>query len=476
MTSITSLLKSDTSRYPLLELAGELGDNDGIEVYVVGGYVRDLIIGRPLTEIDLIVVGDGIEFAQKLARRLGIKKIVPFEAFGTAEIPYHRFNIEVASARQESYDPDSRKPHVTYTDLKEDLVRRDFTINAMAISLGKKNRGEMFDPLGGIHDLQRKIIKTPLDPDTTFSDDPLRLMRAIRFATQLEFQIDQIVMESIESQVHRIEIVSTERITAELYKILGADRPSIGLKLLEAVGLMKIIFPEVSKMAGLEQPAEWHHKDLFFHTLQVVDHLAKLTDNLDLRFAGLIHDIGKPKTRRFDSERGWTFHGHEVVGNRMLDKLSQQMKLSNKTKDYLKKLTLLHLRPIALAMEGVTDSAIRRLMVAAGDDVDDLMALCRADITSKNPTIVKRYLGNFDRVEKLMQNVQERDALRSFQSPVRGDIIMNECGLSPGPLVGKIKKDIEDAILDGEIENNYEAAYEFFLKIKDEYINSQKDR
>ena len=474
MTVIKSLLKSDTRSYPLLMQAGELGDRTGLDVYVVGGYVRDLIIGRPLTEIDLLVVGDGIEFARQFAKLLGVKKIVPFETFGTAEIPYNLCHIEVASARRESYDSDSRKPHVTVSDLEGDLVRRDFTINTMAISLGSQKHGELFDPLGGIKDLQRKIIKTPLDPDTTFSDDPLRLMRAIRFATQLEFQIDPEVLESMKRQVDRIEIVSAERITAELKKIVGAEKPSSGLELLQIVGLMKIILPEISKMVGLEQSPEWHHKDIFYHTLLVVDNLAKLTENLDLRLTGLFHDIGKPKTRKYDKKSGWTFHGHDVVGSRMITGLSQRMKLSNRTKEYMKKLTLLHLRPIALAIEGVTDSAVRRLMVSAGEHIDDLLILCRADITSKNPILVKRYMGNFDRVEKFMQNVEERDALRAFQSPVRGDTIMKECGIPPGLVVGEIKKAIEEAILDGKIKNNYEAAYEFFLQIKDEYVKTGK--
>ncbi|MEE9166374.1 MAG: HD domain-containing protein [Candidatus Neomarinimicrobiota bacterium] len=470
MTNIKTLIEDDKERFPLLKMAGELGDETDTDAYVVGGYVRDLLMNRPLSDIDLMVVGDGIEFAREFAHRLGVRKIVPFKDFGTAEIPYDACRIEVASARKESYDPGSRKPRVTFTDLESDLLRRDFTINTMAISLGKKALGEVHDPLGGIKDLQKKIIRTPLDPDTTFSEDPLRLMRAIRFAAELEFQIDRAVVESMKRQVERIRIVSAERITAEFYRILQCVRPSIGLDLLEHVGLMKITFPEVSAMAGLEQPSEWHHKDIFYHTLQVVDNLAGMTEKGDLRFAGLVHDIGKPRTRKFDTEKRWTFHGHEVVGSRLIDTIAKRMKLSNKTKDYLKEMTFLHLRPIALAMEGVTDSAVRRVMVAAGDNVDDLMALCRADITSKNPRLVTKYLGNFDRVEKMMQDVQERDAMREFQSPVRGDVIMKECGIGPGLTVGKIKKDIEEAILDGDIENNYDAAYEYFLKIKDKYL------
>lgn len=471
MTSIKSLLESDRRRFDLLQMAGKLGDSCNTDVYLVGGYVRDLVMGRPLTDIDLMVVGNGIEFASKLARKLGVKTIVPFQAFGTAEIPYEECRIEVASARKETYELHSRKPRVFHTNLEGDLVRRDFTINAIAISLREQNLGEVHDPFGGVKDIELRMIRTPLPPDTTFSDDPLRMMRAIRFAAQLEFTIDTVVLQSMKRQLNRIEIVSAERIRDEIFKILSANRPSIGLKLLEHVGLIQIVFPEIAAMAGMEQPAEWHHKDLFYHTLQVVDNLSGLTEKIDLRLAGLVHDIGKPQTRRFDSESGWTFHGHEVVGSRIVDGIALRMKLSNKTKDYLKKLTFLHLRPIALAMEGVTDSAVRRLMVAAGDNIDDLMTLCRADITSKNPHLVKKYMGNFDRVEKMMQDVQQRDALRAFQSPVRGDVIMKECGIPAGPLVGKIKKAIEEAILDGEIENDYDAAYAYFLKIKDEYMS-----
>ncbi|MCH8011405.1 MAG: HD domain-containing protein [Candidatus Marinimicrobia bacterium] len=477
MANIQSLISTDRKFHPICEVAGILGDKLGIEVYVVGGYVRDLIIGRKLHDLDIMVVGDGIEFARQLAKVLSagsfgrIKNVIPFERFGTAAIPYQDGQIEVASARKEVYQFDSRKPAVSKTDLEGDLSRRDFNINAMAVSINRKNFGDLFDPYGGIRDLKAKIIRTPLDPDSTFSDDPLRMMRAVRFAAQLQFNLDQVVIESIERNVRRIEIVSSERITAEFYKILGTDQPSIGLELLQHAGLMKIIFPEISEMFGLEQPLEWHHKDIFYHTLQVVDNIAEVSDNLDLRFAGLVHDIGKPRTRRLESKKGWTFHGHDFLGAKMLETIAQRMHLSNKTKDYLQKLVNLHLRPIALAKEGVTDAAIRRLMVDGGDETDDLMILCRADITSKNPNLVRKYLGNFERVDLMMHDVQERDAMRAFQSPVRGDVIMKECGLKPGPVIGRIKKRIENAILEGEIENSYEAAFDYLNKIKDEYVS-----
>ncbi|MBL7047538.1 MAG: HD domain-containing protein [Candidatus Marinimicrobia bacterium] len=472
MTNILSLIKQDHKRFSILKMFGELGDKMEIEVYAVGGYVRDLIMGRELTDMDVMVVGDGIDFAHQVADRLKVKRVVPFKEFGTAIIPHKDGQIEVASARKELYEPSSRKPKVTYTDIEGDLHRRDFTINAMAISLRKDNLGELYDPYGGIRDLNKKIIRTPLDPDTTFSEDPLRIIRAVRFSTQLDFQINPSVIESIKRQVSRIEIVSAERITAELYRILKAEKPSIGFELLLQTGLLKIIFPEIAKMSGMEQPSEWHHKDLFNHTLQVVNNICGMTDKRDLRFAALVHDIGKPETRRFDREMGWTFHGHEVVGTSIIKKIARRMRLSNKTKEYLQKLTLLHLRPIALAKDEVTDSAVRRLIVTAGDHLDDLMTLCRADITTHNPVLVKRYLWNFDRVEKKIKAVVEKDELKAFQSPVRGDVIMEECGIPPGPLVGKIKKAIEEAILDGDIENTYYAAYDYFQKIKDDFLTN----
>ena len=470
MTNVTSLLEQHTDGYKILTAAMDLASATEKEVYVVGGYVRDALMQRSLTDIDLMVVGDGIAFARELAPALKGGKIVPFEQFGTAQIPLNNSIVEVASARSEAYSSDSRKPQVEDADLETDLSRRDFTINAMAVSLNKTDFGELHDPYNGVKDLNSGLIRTPRDPDTTFSDDPLRMLRAIRFASQLGFKVDSSVTDSIQRQVERIEIVSAERVTAEIYKILASPQPSLGLDLLQQVGLMEIVLPEVSALYGLEQPSEWHHKDIFYHTLQVVDNIAEKTEKADLRFAALIHDIGKPKTRRLDKNKGWTFHGHDAIGANMVDKMAKRMKLSNQTREFLKKLTLLHLRPISLAKEDVTDSAVRRLMVTAGEEVDDLMTLCRADITSKNPKLVKKYMENFQRVETFIQDVTERDAYRAFQSPVRGDQIMKECGLPPGKTVGKIKEAIENAILDGEIENDYDAAYEYFLKIKEEFL------
>ena len=462
-------MEQHTVGYKILTAAMDLASATEKEVYVVGGYVRDALMQRSLTDIDLMVVGDGIAFARELAPALKGGKIVPFEQFGTAQIPLNNSIVEVASARSEAYSSDSRKPQVEDADLETDLSRRDFTINAMAVSLNKTDFGELHDPYNGVKDLNSGLIRTPLDPDTTFSDDPLRMLRAVRFASQLGFKVDSSVTDSIQRQVERIEIVSAERVTAEIYKILASPQPSLGLDLLQQVGLMEIVLPEVSALYGLEQPSEWHHKDIFYHTLQVVDNIAEKTEKADLRFAALIHDIGKPKTRRLDKNKGWTFHGHDAIGANMVDKMAKRMKLSNQTREFLKKLTLLHLRPISLAKEDVTDSAVRRLMVTAGEEVDDLMTLCRADITSKNPNLVKKYMANFQRVEAFMQDVTEKDAYHKFQSPVRGDQIMKECGLPPGKTVGKIKQAIENAILDGEIENDYNAAYEYFLKKKEDF-------
>ena len=463
-------MEQHTDGYKILTAAMDLASATEKEVYVVGGYVRDALMQRSLTDIDLMVVGDGIAFARELAPALKGGKIVPFEQFGTAQIPLNNSIVEVASARSEAYSSDSRKPQVEDADLETDLSRRDFTINAMAVSLNKTDFGELHDPYNGVKDLNSGLIRPPLNPAPTFSDDPLSMLRAVRFASQLGFKVDSSVTDSIQRQVERIEIVSAERVTAEIYKILASPQPSLGLDLLQQVGLMEIVLPEVSALYGLEQPSEWHHKDIFYHTLQVVDNIAEKTEKADLRFAALIHDIGKPKTRRLDKNKGWTFHGHDAIGANMVDKMAKRMKLSNQTREFLKKLTLLHLRPISLAKEDVTDSAVRRLIVTAGEEVDDLMTLCRADITSKNPKLVKKYMENFQRVETFMQDVTERDAYRAFQSPVRGDQIMKECGLPPGKTVGKIKEAIENAILDGEIENDYDVAYEYFLKIKEEFL------
>lgn len=472
MLNLNKLLNDSKNAHVLsiLKAAGELGYQEGIEVYVVDGFVRDIIMGNPLNDIDLMTVGDGIKFARKLADELGVKTIVPFKKFGTAMIPNKEIQIEVATARTESYNDDSRKPSkVNYTDLKGDLLRRDFTINAMAMDIRPTTFGELTDPFGGIADIEKKILRTPLDPDETFSEDPLRMMRAAYFASKLEFDIENECRASMKRQASRIDIVSWERVRDEFIKILATKKPSVGLVILEKTGLMEIVFPEIHVMYGMEQTSEWHHKDIFAHTLQVVDNAAKLTDKMEIRFAALVHDIAKPNTRRIDKKRGYTFHGHDAIGERMLDKVALRMRLSNSLKAYLKKLTLLHLRPIALVKEIVTDSAVRRLMVSAGDDLDDLMILCRADITTKNPNRVKRYLKNFEKVEEKMSNVVNRDALKAFQSPIRGNDIMEICGLTEGRNVGKIKEAIEEAILDGIIENTFDDAKKYLLKIKDTF-------
>ena len=474
MANIKDLLKIESydSIRSILFSAGELGQKENVEVYVVGGFVRDLLMGRPINDIDIMIVGEGIPFAKKLAVKLGKNKVVPFKKFGTALIPNNDLQIEVATARKEAYEDDSRKPSkVIYTDLKGDLLRRDFTINAMAMDIHPSRFGDLTDPFGGIADIENKILRTPLDPDETFSEDPLRMMRAAYFASKLGFQIEQRCRNSIKDQAYRIEIVSMERIRDEFIKILNTKKPSIGLVILQKTGLMKIVFPEIHVMYGMDQTSEWHHKDIFAHTLQVVDNSAQLSDKMEIRFSALVHDIAKPNTRRIDKNKGYTFHGHDAVGERMIETVAKRMKLSNELKDYLKKLTLLHLRPIALVKDVVTDSAVRRLMVAAGEHLDDLMTLCRADITTKNPKRVNRYLKNFKKVEEKMANVVERDAMKKFQSPVRGQEIMSICGLTEGKVVGQIKKTIEEAILDGKIENTHESALSYLNEIKDNYLN-----
>ncbi|MEE8437925.1 MAG: HD domain-containing protein [Candidatus Neomarinimicrobiota bacterium] len=475
MANIKNMLDSEGEVKRILKIISNLSSQENLSVFVVGGVVRDLFMGRKLKEIDLMVVGDAIEFSRNLAHILGVKKIVPFPKFATAKIPYKIMPIEITSARTEKYESHSRKPaEVQFTDLKGDLIRRDFTVNAMAMSLNPDQFGELHDPFGGLKDLQKRRLITPLDPDETFSEDPLRMMRAAYFAAALNFEIEEKCLQSIKRQWNRIKIVSAERITAELTKILSTDKPSIGLKILQETGLMKIVFPEIHAMFGLGQTNEWHHKDIFDHTLQVVDNAAVLSGKMELRFAALVHDIAKPVTRRIDSKKGYTFHGHDAVGERMLNKVARRMKLSNELRDYLKKLTVLHLRPITLAQEEITDSAIRRVMVAAGDLSEDLLTLCRADITTKNPHKVEKYLGNFGRVEKRILNVKERDAFKKFQSPVRGGEIMKICGLKEGKLVGRLKSALEEAILDGKIKNEYAAAHSYLMEIKDDFLNAEK--
>ena len=474
MANIKDLLKINGYgvAHSILSKAGELGERYGIEVYAVGGFVRDLLMGRPINDIDIMTVGEGIPFAEKLAKKLGKNKVVPFKKYGTALIPDSNIAIEEATGGTEVYDDDSRKPSkVVYTDLKGDLLRRDFTINAMAMDINPSRFGDLTDPFGGIADIEKKVLRTPLDPDETFSEDPLRMMRAAYFASKLGFTIEQECRTSMKKQSHRIEIVSIERIRDEFIKILKTDKPSIGLVILQKTGLMKIVFPEIHVMYGMDQTSEWHHKDIFAHTLQVVDNAATLSDLMELRFAALVHDIAKPNTRRIDKNKGYTFHGHDAIGEKMIETVAKRMKLSNELKNYLKKLTLLHLRPIALVKDIVTDSAVRRLMVAAGEHLDDLMTLCRADITTKNPKRVKQYMRNFKKVEDKMANVVERDAMKKFQSPVGGKEIMSICGLKEGREIGQIKKAIEEAILDDKIENTHEAALKYLHEIKDNFLH-----
>ena len=471
MTLIKDIINQNKRLAKISKIVSDLSTESNIKSYLVGGCVRDLMLNPSADsiDIDIMVEGDGISFAKLLAKKMNVPKVVPFPKFATAKIPYHEYEIEVASARLESYDKSSRNPSsIQISNIQDDLLRRDFTINAMAISLNENNFGEFFDPFNGMEDLKNKILKTPLNPDNTFSDDPLRMMRACYFASKLSLEIEPECLLSIQNNSERISIVSQERITNELFKILGTDRPSIGLNILQQSGLMEHVFPEISIMYGLDQSNEYHHKDIFYHTLEVVDNAAKLSNNVDLRLAALVHDIAKPKTRRLSKSKGYTFYGHDDVGARMLKGVAESMKFSNSTRDFITKLTALHLRPISLAKKEVTDSAIRRLIVDAGEEIDDLMKLCRADITTKNPKNISKYLANFDRVEKRMKEVIEIDQLKAFQSPVRGDEIMKMFNLDPGKEVGKIKTMIEDAIINGEIKNDYSSAISFLDKLKQE--------
>jgi len=470
MGSISELLTGNTLHKEILTTAGDLASRAKLPAYVVGGYVRDRLLGRVSSDIDIMVEGDGIAFAKKLAKKLEVDITVDYDRFGTALIPHPDLEIEVASARKEEYESDSRKPKVISSTVEEDMSRRDFTINAIAASILPDSFGTLYDPFGGLKDLQKGLIITPLDPDETFGDDPLRMLRAVRFAAQLQYEVASTTLESICRNVKRLEIVSWERIRDEIIKSLKSEKPSTAFYLMKETGLLSHVFPELDVMSGVDVINNQGHKDVFIHTLQVVDNAAELTDKMEVRFAALVHDIAKPRTKRFDKTKGWTFHGHDEIGQRMLKKVSQRMKLSNDLRDFLMLMTKLHLRPIALAMEGITDSAIRRVMAEAHEHIDDLMMLCRADITTKNPKKVKKYMGNFERVEMLMKDVKLRDEMRAFQSPIRGEEIMEVFSMKAGRDVGKIKKAIEEAILDGDIDNEYDAAYSFMIKNKDEII------
>ncbi len=454
----------------LLNKIGKIADDHGWTVYAVGGYVRDRLLKKQVKDIDFVVVGQGPQFARLVASKLQTRQIVIFEKFGTAMVNFQDYRLEFVTARTESYAADSRKPTVVPSDLDSDLRRRDFTINALALGLNRNNFGTLCDPLGGQQDLQRRIIRTPLDPVVTFKDDPLRIMRAIRFAVQLDFDIEERTFQALKEMRQRLSIISQERITDELIKILLAQRPSRGFQLLDQAEILELIFPELVAMKGVEQRGGYHHKDVFQHTLMVVDNVAKVTDKLELRFAALVHDIGKPATKRFVEGTGWTFHGHDEIGARMLPAICQRLRLPNHLLEYAQKLTRLHLRPINLSEEGVTDSPMRRLLVQAGEHLEDLLMLCRADITSGNPQRVKQHLANFDHVVERLNEVEAKDQMRAFQSPVRGDEIMAVCGIPPGPLVGKLKTMIEEAILDAKIPNEHDAALQYLLQIKDEVI------
>jgi putative nucleotidyltransferase with HDIG domain len=476
MSNIADLIRSRPDHQAILDAASELGQKQGLDIYLVGGYVRDLLLQRETQDIDLMVEGDGIAFARTLGQALGIDRVVAFEEYGTALIPLKVTQVEVATARTESYDADSRKPQVESGTIGNDLARRDFTINSLAAALDPDRYGELLDPFNGIQDIHRGILRTPLDPDTTFSEDPLRMLRAARFAAQLGYVVVPECLESMERQKDRIAIVSWERITDEIMKTLSTDTPSTGFIILKQTGLLTSVFPELDELSGAEVRDGRGHKDVFSHTMQVVDNAAALSPKIAVRFAALVHDIGKPRTKRYDEQRGWTFHHHEEVGRRMLQGIARRMRLSNELRDYLMKLTKLHLRPIALAKEGVTDSAVRRVMREAEDDVDDLMLLCRADITTKQAARQTRYMANFERVEALMSDVVLRDEMRAFQSPVRGDEIMTICRLEPGPLVGKLKTAIEEAILDGQIENTHESALAYLHVVKDQILTSDENQ
>lgn len=449
----------------ILKRVGQIADHMGLRAYVIGGYVRDRLLYRPLTDIDIVVVGSGIELAEALGREIGTRVTV-FRSFGTAMLRVGDLELEFVGARRESYRADSRKPIVEDGTLEDDQRRRDFTINAMAFGLNSDNFGELLDPFGGVEDMQVRLIRTPLDPDTTFSDDPLRMMRAVRFAAQLDYEIYPETLESIRRNAQRIEIISQERITTEIEKIMSSAHPSKGWWLLDECGLLALIFPELAALKGVEKRGGRGHKDNFLHTLTVLDNIVPHTDNIWLRWAALLHDIAKPATKRWDAQGGWSFHGHEVLGSKMVGRIFRRMKLPlGEPLKYVQKMVFLHLRPIILSEDEVTDSAVRRLLFEAGDDIDELMTLCEADITSKNDEKVKRYLSNFALVRRKLVEIEQKDRVRNFQPPISGEMIMRIYNIPPCREIGLIKTALKDAILDGVIDNDYDAAYEFMIRV-----------
>lgn len=458
---------ADKLTSPVFQTMSDVADRLGLETYVVGGYVRDLLMRRPCKDIDFVCVGSGIALAEAAAKALNPKiNVNVFKNFGTAQFRYEDLDLEFVGARKESYQRDSRKPIVEEGTLQDDQNRRDFTINAMAISLNKNTFGELIDPFGGLEDMDTGVIRTPLDPDITFSDDPLRMMRAIRFATQLNFYIQPETLASIARNKDRISIISQERITTELNKIILAKKPSIGFRLLEETGLLAIILPEMQKLKGVQTVDDKSHKDNFYHTLQVLDNITFSTNDLWLRWAAILHDIAKPPTKRFEPGVGWTFHGHEVLGAKWVPRIFRNLKLpAGAEMKFVQKMVYLHLRPIALTKEEITDSALRRLLFEAGDDIDSLMKLCEADITSKNKAKVNRYLQRFEMVREKLKDVEERDSIRNFQPPVSGELIMQVFNITPSREVGIIKDKIKEAILEGEIKNDYQQAYDMMLRL-----------
>lgn len=463
------LLREDFVRLldkKIFHLISEAADDLGLECYVVGGYVRDLFLERPSKDIDVVIVGSGIVLAEALGRKLGKGAHVSvFHNFGTAQVKYHGMEVEFVGARKESYSHDSRKPIVEDGTLEDDQNRRDFTINALAVCLNKARFGELVDPFDGVLDMENRLIATPLDPDITFSDDPLRMMRCVRFATQLNFFIEEETFEALGRNRERIKIISRERIADELNKIIMTPTPSKGLVDLMRCGLLPLIFPELAALEGVDTVQGRSHKDNFYHTLQVLDNICKVSDNLWLRWAALLHDIGKPRTKRFEPGVGWTFKNHNFIGEKMVPEIFRKMKLPmNEKMKYVQKLVGLHMRPIVIADEEVTDSAVRRLLFEAGDDIDDLMTLCEADITSRNVQRKQRFLDNFKLVRQKLVDLEERDRIRNFQPPVSGEEIMRVFGLSPCREVGILKSAIKDAILDGLVPNEHDAAYGFMMK------------
>lgn len=454
---------------PIFRRIARIAREKRVDAYVVGGYVRDHYLHRPSTDVDVVVVGSGIDVAQALADELHTKLSV-FKTFGTAMLRVRGVELEFVGARRESYTHDSRKPQVEAGTLEDDQLRRDFTINALAWSLNERDFGELVDPFDGMYDLEHGIIHTPCDPDITFSDDPLRMMRGIRFAAQLGFTLEEETFDAIARNAERIRIVSRERIIAELNKIVLSPVPSIGFELLELTGLLALIFPEMYALKGVERRGQHAHKDNFIHTLKVLDNVAKRSGDLWLRWAAILHDIGKPQTKAYDPKTGWTFHGHEVLGSKMVPAIFRRLKLPlNEHMKFVQKLVFLHLRPIILSEDMVTDSAVRRLLFEAGDDVEALMTLCEADITSGIDAKVKRYMSNFELVRRKMKDLEERDRIRNFQPPITGEIIMRTYGIGPCRVIGDIKEVIKEAILDGRIPNDYGAAFELMEQLAADY-------